>query len=172
MKWILSWLIIALLLTGSSQAQTIEFPDTTIRKWTDDSGRNSVSARLQARDTSGQTVVLQLADETTVEVSMTDLSNADRRYIARQTARVQRLASRQQQTSGATAANTGDEEVSPDQTDRPEPQQAVRGTRRLYQIDWHQSPTTAGLAAAGGDGSGDDRPVIWFRVLGALDGYM
>ena len=164
MRWIIIVVVALAAMPPASHAQTIEYKDTRTREWTDASGQNATSARLVSLDEETRTVVLKYDDDTTLEVSLTDLSIADRKYITRQTSRARRLAKRKaHESSGRTARNMA------------RPGKASRrddGTRRAYNIDWHVKPQTASLAAAGEEDAGDDKPIIWFRVLGALDGFM
>ena len=44
--------------------------------------------------------------------------------------------------------------------------------KKLFGIEWTPRIENALLAAKGNESPEDDRPVMWFRVLGQLDGDM
>ena len=151
--------------------QTVKFSDTKSRQWSDSSGQNDMSARLISLDQQNKTVMLQADDATTVEVPLADLSISDRKYIKRQTSRVQRAARRDDHARRSEKKDSASE--SSLDTRRPDKgNRQADGAHRLYNIDWHVRPESARLAAAGKEGAKDDQPIMWFRVLGSLDGYM
>jgi len=157
MKWIIAVMIVIFVLPGYGLAQKIDYAETKSREWTDSSGQNGVAAKLVSFDKTTRQVVLQCDDATTIEVPVTDLSISDRRYISRQTSKFERE-SKHAGHKNRTA------------TGRSEAQ--AEGVQRLYGIDWHQQLESARRVAVGNEGVADNKPIIWFRVLGDLSGYM
>ena len=170
MKWILTFTVTCFALVNQALAQTddmvIKFADTNPRVWADSSNQNQITARLLSRNTQDNKVSLECGDGMIIEVLLSDLPISDRKYIARKTSQAKRAAHRlkSQRPSGDT-----DLGVDASQNAQPsrKPDGKVGKPRRVNKIDWHRSPQTARTAA-----TADDRPIIWFRVLGDLEGYM
>ena len=149
--------------------------DQDFRSWTDVSGEHTVKAKLIEYDTTTKMVTLEKEDGEWLEVRYDQLQIADRRFLSRHAARQQRAAK-----SKHPAPENDDPFVQFDKTgDKPERKRsstrrsaANQDVRRLYDIDWHQTPESAQVAATGSEKPGDDKPIIWFRVLGDLSGFM
>lgn len=170
MKCILTFIVTCFALVNQALAQTddmvIKFADTNLRVWADSSNRNQITARLLSRNTRDNKVSLECGDGTIVEMLLSDLPISDRKYIARKTSQSKRAAYRLK--SQRPSADT-DLLVDASQNAQPsqKPVGKVRKRRRVNKIDWHRSSPTARTAA-----TADNRPIIWFRVLGDLEGYM
>ncbi|MGI9515885.1 MAG: hypothetical protein ACR2NP_02465 [Pirellulaceae bacterium] len=133
---------------------------TNLRTWNVPDGQ-SLDAELVSFDQESGEVTLRGEDGELIEMQATDLHISDRRYLDRQMARQNRR-QRQRASSDpidrALAGNAGS------RTDR--------SALHLYGIDWHRNPASAARAASGKETVSDDKPVIWFRVLGDLSGFM
>ncbi len=170
MKWILVFTILCCASVNQAIAQTevpvIKFTDTNPREWADDSNQNRLTARLLSRNTEANKVLLECTDGTTVEVVLSDLSMSDRKYIARQTSKVKRAAHRLERQR-----RQGDEDLLVDASQRVQPsakpKKNLGNTRRVSNLDWLRTPQKARAVA-----KAKDLPIIWFRVLGDIDGYM
>ncbi len=172
MKWLLSLVVAIFVMGNDGLAQTIQFTDTQSRSWSDSSGQNTLTGRLVSRDPAKGTLQVEYDDATRLEIALADLSISDRRYVARQTSRMQREAKRLTQANRLQGEDAASEDAVL-KTRRPaNGESPVPGTQRLYNIDWHRQADSAQLAAAGREGGKDDKPILWFRVLGDLDGYM
>ncbi len=145
--------------SGWSQSTT-----DTPRTWTDDTGQHAVQATLVSYDTQTKQVVLQRDDGREIRLVATDLCMADRRYLA---LRAERLRIRQNRQPSSTQETAIDQAL----TDHKQPAQRFN-IASLYGIDWHRHPQSAQWAATGQPGARDDKPIVWFRVLGDLSGFM
>lgn len=137
------------LFLGLAVLATYSPADEPLRKWTDKSGEYEVEAKLVSISSDGNTVSIELPDQQSIDVPIERLSSDDRRYLLRHT----RLQSRR------VAA------------DRRRQQLPQNRTVNLYGINWHQSFESA-LAAGQPSKVGRDKPIICFRVLGDLAGFM
>lgn len=124
-----------------------------IRQWTDDSGTFQVRATLVEISESGDTVKLRLEGGKFATVPLERLSESDRRYV--ETRSKQNPTSDRKPASADPAANSN----------------KVSQTR-LFGIDWHASVEQARESARGTASPRDDKPVMCFRVLGELEGFM
>jgi hypothetical protein len=132
---------------GLAVLATYSPADEPLRKWTDKTGEYEVEAKLVSISSDGNTVSIELPDRQTVDVPIERLSGDDRRYLLRhKRLQSQRLAA-----------------------DRRGLQQ--RRTVQLYGINWHQTLESA-LAAGQPSKNGTDKPIMCFRVLGDLAGFM
>ena len=138
-----------LLSLGLAVLTTYSRADEPLRKWTDKTGEHKVEAKLVSISSDGKTVSIELRDHQTIDVAIERLSSDDRRYLLRQ----KRLQSKR---------------LASDQK-RQELQQ--RRTVKLYGVDWHQTLESA-LAAGQPSKVGADKPIMCFRVLGDLAGFM
>jgi hypothetical protein len=142
---------VVLMLTTSGVAARPE----PIRQWTDDTGTFQVKATLAEISESGETVKLRLEDGKFATVPLDRLSESDRRYVTSR--------SRRKNSASATPASDQPSAISKHKT---------APTTRLFGIDWHPSVDQAREAARGTSSPSDDRPVMCFRVLGDLNGFM
>ena len=134
---------------GLAVLTTYSSADEPLRKWTDKSGEYEVEAKLVSISSDGNTVSIELRDHQFVDVPIERLSSDDRRYLLRH----KRLQSRR---------------VAADRRRQQLPQSR---TVKLYGIDWHQTLESA-LAAGQPSRVGTDKPIMCFRVLGDLAGFM
>lgn len=134
-------------ITSGLDAVEREKPRPRVRTWTDATGEYQVKASFI--DYKDDTVSLRRADGTQVEVAFDRLSASDQKRVQYEARR--KAAAQPRTPKVAAAANV---------TASPE--------RRLYGISWQASPERACEVAA----TAGDKPVVWFRVLGDLTGYM
>ncbi|MFK8112346.1 MAG: SHD1 domain-containing protein [Rubripirellula sp.] len=121
-----------------------------LRTWKDDSGTFEVEATLVGVVDGSAT--MELADGTKVDVPLDRLSGSDRRYIARE-------ARKSSPVRSTTAGNNfGDNKV--------------RDTEQRYGIRWHRTLDGAVSEAGFASRPSSERPIMCFRVLGDLDGFM
>lgn len=170
--------ILVMTIPGQLLAQSSEQPT---RLWKQRDGQSSFHAALIEFDEEKGLVTLRLKDDTEVELPATDLSNVDRGFLKRYSRKLQRQAKRSVfERSRSNVVATESELLESDKpalsteaiATKPKTGKAGivdRGTiRRLYGIDWHSTAKGAQTAATGKPGVEDDRPIIWFRVLGDL----
>ena len=168
MKWI--FILVAVGLVGPSSVlgqvdhDLVQFTKTQPRAWADSSGKHQMQGKLVARNMATSTIKLERADQSTVEVELAKLRNSDRNYVARQTSKLQRAKAKANETASG-------QDLLVETNPQKRPADSAE-TRRLSGIDWHTEPIQAAQAATGSETVSDDRPIIWFRVLGELEGYM
>jgi hypothetical protein len=128
----------------------------TLRTWRDATGQYRVEASFVAFDDG----VVQLCKPggTEIRVPMEKLSSSDRHFIVRQV-RSQQVAARQ----------TQDPPANPALDARPDERPITVRTEKLWGVNWVQ-PEDAKLAS--GSRQQTQKPVMWFRVLGDLEGFM
>ncbi len=98
-----------------------------------------------------------------MDVELGQLSPADRRYVLR-VARKKR---------DSKTSNDSKSEKTPRIRSRDKREyKPGRISYQRYGIDWTQDIRQALRSAAGVKGERDDRPVMWMRVLGDLNGFM
>ena len=68
--------------------------------------------------------------------------------------------------------STADQSYITEKSPKPARKEATDGSIKLYGIGWQSKIEDALTLAAGETTPSDDRPVMWFRVLGELDGGM
>lgn len=117
-----------------------------------------LSARVLSWDFQRSTLTLELADGSTRVVPAADLHLSDRRIVER-TLKRQLLDGR----------NAGDARAVPAASD---PGRLPPDTTRIGGVPWIAGPGEALKTAAGRDGIEDDKPLVWFRVLGDLNGFL
>ena len=148
------WLgvVFAINLSGVLVGQEAKLFDGS-RIWTDDSGKHNVNARLVGYE-EGQ-VTLRKSDNSEIKVSIDTLSSADREYLDR-LSRAVNLASKEAQNSS-------------DEQSRQIPVPADRKdleSQEKYGINWYNIDDSFVVAKA------ENKPIMWFRVLGDLNGFM
>ncbi len=124
-----------------------------------------LEARVEQYDLGEQTVTLTARDGREIVVAVGDLSAPDKRLIAK--------ALERQLFQKPKAKPEARPETKP--TDRPaaldqagaKPRGANKGP-----VAWHNNLKQATTQALGTDTVQDDRPIVWFRVLGDLRGLM
>ncbi len=126
-------------------------------------GTGPIEARLIAWDFQTWQLTVELADGTRRELVPADLHDSDRKSITKLMQR--QLAGRDQPSGPAPdPAGTGNS-----------PAFTGPGTTRdlnLHGTHWLADRETALQFARGSGSATDDRPVLWFRVLGNLSGFM
>ena len=142
----MKFLPLALLVLGSAVLAESAWTDEPLRTWRDNTGDFQVEARLIAISDDESSVSIQLADQQLVDVPLSRLSSRDRRYV------LQTQRSMAQQSS-----------LKRERGSRPD-----SNTTKLLGIDWHRTSESAAQAA----GRGTEKPIMCFRVLGDLTGYM
>lgn len=153
-----------LVLTGLCDArQTEPGQNDNLRTWTDITGTHTTEAELVSWDPETKQVVLQTADNGTIELNSADLHISDRRFLNRHAARMRREA-RNSESDGNIFERSRVSKAQTRNNDVP--------LLELGGIPWHQSADQASIAASGREGAKDDKPIVWFRVLGDLSGYM
>ena len=148
LRFILAMTVLAVQVQSVSAAR----PER-VRKWTDGTGTFRVNATLSEISESGDSVKLRLEDGKYATVPIERLSESDQRYVESRLR--QNQGSEQKPDSLKTATNS-----------------KKLATTRLFGIDWHPSVDQARGSAQGTASPRDDKPVLCFRVLGELDGFM
>ncbi len=137
------------------------------RVWTDVTGEYQVQATYLDYDRGR--VQLRKEDGSELSVALESLSSADRDLI-RQIQRQKYLDHRRQRRLDANGS--ADDSQSTSRTETPPPRNADLGhdnsCEQLYGINWHDSREGAVAAAQ----QAGDKPIMWFRVLGDLKGFM
>lgn len=128
------------------------------RKWTSRDGDETVEARFEFYDPKTKVVSIVLEDGHAHEVALNKLSRADRKYV-------------QALVRDGTSQPTSSRKSGLDLEAR-ENHGKNAGTTRLFGIQWTPDMEVALQSAAGDDSNRNDRPVMWMRVLGELDGLM
>lgn len=147
---------VALLLCASFFGQCCWADNAQARKWTDASGKYSVEAGFV--DFENGNVRLRKHDGVEITVPFKQLSSSDQKYIR------SRLRLRQLEIH---------KKPSPTKISAAKIPPAAKTAREhgdaktLYGIQWY--PSNAVSSAAAGK---SPKPVMWFRVLGSLDGFM
>lgn len=172
MKWMILlmavWLIGPQPVLAQLDDEVIKFTKTQPRAWSDLSEKHQMQGTLVARNMVTKRIKLERADQSTIEVELDKLRDSDRNYVARQTAKLKRLEQRPKTKVDDTASDKNPFTETDSQkrlADSTKPQ-------RSSGIDWHTDPIQAARVARGSEPTSDDRPIIWFRVLGDLEGYM
>lgn len=136
-------LLFCLGISSACLSEEIRIPNQRLRNWTDNTGTFRVDATLVSIDVRRQVVKLELRGGEAIEVEFRRLSERDRQ-------RVETVHNQYKKTM-----------VAPPGT-----------IDRLYGIDWYANLPDALLAAAGDESPEDDKPVMCFRALGDLTGFM
>lgn len=137
------------------------------RTWRSSTGKYEVAARLL--ELRKQKVLLRKADGKNIWVAMDDLSEVDQRYVRTQSRSLAREADRSLAGGEVPSDSSAERGVAPSRT-RPAGTQTTAKKRPdgkvLYGIKWYDMDDVGDLAKT------DDKPIMWFRVLGDLDGFM
>ena len=129
-----------------------------LRQWTSRDGTETAFARLSEYDSATRVVTLVDQSGALRDVKLERLALADQRFV-------QRFERNQDQPDG----RIGDSMVR--KTSNSRPANRKRPTVDLYGIQWQRDFETA-MATADGRAESDRQPIMWFRVLGDLDGFM
>jgi hypothetical protein len=117
------------------------------RTWRVTGEQPHIKATLVAVDDQADTVTIALADGGELEFATGDLSLTDRRYVARAQ---RRMAAQKPTTTGNDSSHS----------------------RPNKGILWHSKFASASKEATGNTQPNSARPILCFRVLGELDGFM
>lgn len=154
------------------------------RTWTDSTGKFKLKATFV--EYANGKVVLEKPDRQLVEIDQKKMSSRDRQYVANHLRRVRGFKRYQRIGKGKKAESQPDvakkeepkpEEKSEDklakQTDKDAEivididSQDLPKPKSMYGIDWYKSADVASKVAAN-----KDKAIMWFRVLGDLEGFM
>ena len=137
--------------------------DLKTRVWTDTSGEYRLNAALVAYQ--DRELTLRKEDGSEIQISVDKLSRADRQFVAN------RLREARQNREPQPRAGEGSEPKS-DVTENNKPIVVDKSihARQMYGIDWYD--TKDSLIVASADNPKDEKPIMWFRVLGDLSGFM
>ena len=145
-----------------AEEQVLTF-DVDPRRWRDATGKYQVDATLiKYRD---RNVTLRISDGTTIDVPLERLCTTDLAYVSRH-----RRIARRAQANGAgesteeALTSNKHAEKQPDST-KPALDHSAPA-ERLFGIDWYSLDDAQALAQR------SDKPIMWFRVLGDLSGFM
>jgi hypothetical protein len=132
------------------------------RTWTSRDGQQ-VQATFSAYEPGQKLVSLILADGSVLNVRLNQFSPADRRHVLH--------VARKNQAGQENASAIPDQKAAPrSASDRRS--NSRRKARQRFGINWTPGLENALAVAEGADGDQDDRPVMWMRVLGDLEGFM
>ena len=139
---------------NAAEVNAGQFKSSRVREWTDKSGAHSLEAVLVGYQDG--TVRLRKQDGSQISVGLDQLSTADQGFVRRE--RRRSMASRHRQRSVARPVANPSPVANPNRA----------ASRRMVGIDWCDSSEAAISVAQ----ATNDKPVMWFRVLGDLDGFM
>ncbi len=145
------------------------------REWRSQDGEYSIKATFVKYDIDTKLVDLRREDNEIIQVPVLRLCQGDRRYILRMI-KPKRPKSKDLAQNAASKLPTTDDEQARSSTelvDSSSKKTRRPNTKPIAGILWHASIDDA-LVSAGGETAkpDDDRPIMWFRVLGDLDGFM
>jgi|GEM_PF-4664434 len=122
------------------------------------SGEDPIQAKPLSWDFQTGSLMLELADGTSREVPASELHSADMRLVEKIMTKQMLAGRRGEPVSGVTSKTLGsDRSASVD---------------RIHGVRWLADENVARKIASGGEGPNDDRPLVWFRVLGDMTGFM
>lgn len=134
-----------------------------LRSWTSRDKSQTIEATFKSYDPRTKQLILKLLNGEELQVKLKQLSRTDQRYV-----------------TNASKRNTK-ELLSPDTTEfvgtpkkkrkRMNRDRSLK-TTKAFGIEWNPGMESALTKAQGGESASDDRPVMWLRVLGDLDGFM
>jgi hypothetical protein len=139
--------------------------DADYRTWTNRADGSTLEAALIRFDADERKVELRTRDGATQFLAQRDMAQADQNYV-RVWLRNQRKASAKDKPQDESPA--ADSERSPSRAEA----SRDRGPERLFGLRWYRNMDDAKIAAAGDRGTTDDKPILWFRVLGDPAGFM
>ncbi len=145
------------------------FAEQEVRTWTDDTGRHDVEATFV--DYVDGNVLLLKDDGSEIAVPLERLSSSDRGYVQYELRRKSINERRRPSSVHASAPMVSrDEEVERISDGSPDAVRVVGDSQELFGVNWH-TPVESAFQTAGA-GQKEQRPVMWFRVLGDLSGFM
>lgn len=152
--------VAGLCVVGSDLATAAD--DSRVRTWTDRSGMYTVEATLEAY--ADGTVRLKKPGGDEIVLELEQLSTRDQGYVRRENRR--RVTTRRGESTSAGSDHVASKQVAAEQQPESPPRRQLKAnSEQLYGINWYDSPARAVAAK-------QDKPILWFRVLGDLDGFM
>ena len=158
-----------LIALNSSPLSANDDPLDSFRTWKDRSGKHEIEAQLV--DSANSQVRLKKPDGTLISVPLKSLSNADKWFVRNEL--------RRRKANPSNAKTPNDIRNQPKNKllkDKAEPDRKASDlakridTKKLFGIQWHQNRDSAELAAK--QNPKQPKPIMWFRVLGDLEGFM
>jgi hypothetical protein len=140
------------------------------RVWTSSNGRKSVTGSLLDFEARKRTATLRLNNGETLVISAKNLSRKDQHYL--------RDFLKKRCENSTPADLKQDERVAAKELKRgigphqPTSEGSKARESNMYGIRWVTDIPAALRLAQGNESPTDDRPVMWFRVLGDLSGFM
>ena len=176
---------IALLFLGGTVSQTYS-QENQSRVWKSRDGKHRLEARMLSYDTDAKKVRLESDSGETFEIDLSKLSSADRRYVTKSQSEKSGEAPNPFQKTGDAKNHSGNSNLNSDPdsdakpkrgSDKPNSRRVRRNSKRvqrtpLYGLEWTDMASAGELASGNPNTHRDDRPIMWFRVLGQLDGFM
>ncbi len=145
------------------------------REWRSQDGEYSIQAVFVKYDNETKLVDLRREDNEIIQVPVLGLCQRDRRYILRMIKPKRPKSKDLKQKTASKPPKTNDDQPrrSTELVDSSRKKTRRPNAKPIAGILWHPSINDA-LLSAGGDTTkpDDDRPIMWFRVLGDLDGFM
>ena len=129
------------------------------RQWTDSTGEHSTTAMLVSYE--NRRVTLKTDSGRSVTLSVDRLSDTDRVYLGRRI-RLARSRVAREAKAGVLAEQTTSVQPRPRFREPSSGEDSVQ----MYGVDWYESEEASRLAMA------ENKPIMWFRVLGDLSGFM
>ena len=134
------------------------------RTWKSHDNQHSVNAKFDRYEPDSGDVTIVDRDGEAITVQLDELSVGDQKLVVRLH---KKMESQKKSSDNPFKRNQGNSKKKP-QEDR----KRVRTVAR-WGIEWTPQLKNAQVAALGRSrSSDDDRPIMWFRVLGDLGGYM
>jgi hypothetical protein len=138
----------------------------TERVWTSADGREKIRAVLIDYQPRERLATLRLTNGKTIDLSTRKLSAKDRHHLR------SFLTNKNDEAANLTPTATTASEAIKKSESRSQRSPRAGRMQKLYGIDWVTDIPAALAQAEGSESANDDRPVMWFRVLGDLSGFM
>jgi len=136
--------------------------DFEMRTWWSEDGSESIRASFESFDKKSKIVTLRDRDNEEVTVELTQLSRDDRSYVARSQRRKSKVFRKNSAEAGPK------DEVESKENKKRSAKRKPKVFKR-YGIDWIKGIE---IALAQASDEENRKPVMWFRVLGDLNGLM
>lgn len=177
---LISGLACIVFLTAAQQATAQEAVRDSLRTWQDASKQYSVEAKLIDYDRPTRTVTLEKEDGSQISLPLEKLCQVDRQLILGPYIRKARAERKAKQKEKLANISEDESEIASGQVSNQASQRSERSSRaedgnpfELYGINWIRGVDNASrIATAGTEKTSDDRPIMLFRVLGDLEGFM
>ncbi len=128
-------------------------------------GEEPIQAKPLSWDFQAGVLKVELANGTTRDVATNELHPADIRLV-------ERLLSKQLLAGRKGESITGSDFRKPGSVANIGTSAANGQADRVHGVRWFDNESQARKIATGKDGSQDDKPLVWFRVLGDMTGFM